>query len=673
MTLARPAARSTYPALYTLHNYLYCMMASTVLMQRPVLGGAMFLSAHVADLSLAYLGGEQARALAPVPRLWLTLLSALCAAVSLGLLLIYPRRVGLPSVWLLFALVMLTFSRSQLLQRVARSYALGRRSKAASVLLHTETVLFFSAAAAVVLFSALDTQDALYLLGGYAITAVMEAALPRGAQPPVAPREAASETEAERALGGISVYRLFRRILLLSSSALQVTMILIYTFIGTTADSLFVAMAIAFFCTALAGSVARRAFLRRPESDPSNVLLFGLVLWLMSLAAFFLRSGVHLFRYLSLALCSAGTAIALTAFEKLDAAMRDVAAFALGVENDSAHTERSRRYAELFGQMVALIGLALSVFLGERGGLPASPPVLQPLLLLPALILVAAATVFALRFPLNKAYMDKLTSFLRQQRDGLVNAPLQKQLEEVILRAAKRRYGIRILMFFVRLFTYHRVVGRENVRAAGDVSHVFVCNHGEIYGPIIANVYLPYPVRPWAISEVTDPRRTADYIYEGTYKRQKWLPEKWRYPAARLVAPIIIWATQSIGSIPVYRNNLRELMTTFRLTAEAMEAGDHILVFPENPMDERMHTGSYVRGGVGEFYTGFTMVAPLYYKRTGKKCVFVPLYADQKNRTLTLGKPVAYDPDNEPNAEKRRLCDALRGEMLRMAGEGDAT
>ena len=49
----------------------------------------------------------------------------------------------------------------------------------------------------------------------------------------------------------------------------------------------------------------------------------------------------------------------------------------------------------------------------------------------------------------------------------------------------------------------------------------------------------------------------------------------------------------------------------------------------------------------------------------------MPLFADKKRRTLTFGEPVFYNPANQPQAEKQRIADHLRAEMLMMAGLGE--
>ena len=76
--------------------------------------------------------------------------------------------------------------------------------------------------------------------------------------------------------------------------------------------------------------------------------------------------------------------------------------------------------------------------------------------------------------------------------------------------------------------------------------------------------------------------------------------------------------------------------------------------------------GGYAREGVGQLYTGFAMIAPMYYAKTHKRAVFVPIYASRKHRTLTIGQGVVYDPDNNATAEKLRIVDALLDSMQAM-------
>ena len=167
---------------------------------------------------------------------------------------------------------------------------------------------------------------------------------------------------------------------------------------------------------------------------------------------------------------------------------------------------------------------------------------------------------------------------------------------------------------------------------------VFLCNHGEIYGPVAAVLNIPVPIRPWTISEITvDKDETAEYVYKYTIKRQRWLPECLKMPIAKLIGPISVWAMGCLESIPVFRNKPRDLMNTFRMSVEALQAGDNLLIFPENPNAVAQDHG-YERQGIGELFSGFEMLAPI----------------------------ITFDPNNEPNAERERIVTYLQDTMREM-------
>ena len=111
---------------------------------------------------------------------------------------------------------------------------------------------------------------------------------------------------------------------------------------------------------------------------------------------------------------------------------------------------------------------------------------------------------------------------------------------------------------------------------------------------------------------------------------------------------------------------MRGLRKTCTLSVEAMEAGDNLLIFPENPDGVEQGKG-YERAGIGEMFRGFAMLAPIYYNKTGKRCRFLPMFAHKSTRTLSFGTPIIYDPDTPPNEERDRIVDAMIQQMQEMA------
>ena len=671
--------------LYTsMFGYLYSMLASTVILGKPVLGGALYMVGRVTVLfSRLAMKGDFRRLPKSLRRSGI-ILGILSALLALGVLLVYPLAVDLPALWLVFALACLVLLMGELTHRfelAQRKLALNRVRR---VVRMVEAMLLFLGIAALILFVTMPTPaSAWHLLGGFALCCLLQGiALQTKKEPShiqtdegLLPEDLSGQY---KQLTQVNAYKTFRTVMIITIIAFQVTLIIIYTFIGVSSQSMLYSLAIAFACTALAHwlttlLLTRSSRLKQPE--PATVLIIGLVLWMASLVFFALYSAARslVWRYLSLAFCSGGVTMATYALSSLEKDMRDIIHFAT-TERPGAALARSHaallEYATLIGGMIALAGLALVTLL-SGGSLTPQDITLsaQPLLLLPALALVVAAIPAAFRIPLERSVVQKIQTFLQLKENGETNLPLQKQLEDSIIKVRRRRYGVKLIIRVLQPFFYSKVIGADTVQQEPGTSLVFTCNHGELYGPIVTNLFIPFSFRPWVIDEIAQPDETPSYLYKNTVSRQSWIPERLKWPATKLVSKFLEWATRSLDCIPVYRDNPRELVSTFRLTAQAMEAGDNILIFPENPNDSSLPHPGYVKEGVGPFFTGFAMVAQIYHQRTGKCTTFYPIFADKFNRSLTFGQPVRYNPDTPPAEEKQRIADHLRAEMIRICKE----
>lgn len=664
-------------------GYLYSMLASTVILGRPVLGGALYMVGRVTALFSRLAARGDFQRLPGRMRHAGIVLGTISAVLALGVLLVYPLAVDLPRLWLVFALACLVLMMSEWVWRMDGAWRRRGLNRVRRAVRAAEAMLLFCGVAALILFVTMPTPaSAWHLLGGFALCCVLEtlALAARGeeaAPAPEAPLPQDLPAQMDR-LTQVNAYKTFRAAMMLTVTALQVTLILIYTFIGASSQSLLYSLAIAFLCTVLAQwATARMLDKSRLRLEPATALIVGLAMWLISLAAFALRSVATgpAWNYLSLAFCTAGVTMAAHSLASLERDMRDIVRFATGAEPGETlrrvHAALAE-YAALVGGMIALVGLALVTLISGgsvfKGGINLTA---QPLLLLPALALVVAAIPAAFRVPMERRIAEKIRTFLKLKENGETNLPLQRQLEDTVVKAHRRRYGIKWVILILRPLFYSRVINKEKVKLDADISCVFTCNHGEIWGPVVTNLFVPFSFRPWVIDEIAEPEAQNVYLYENTVKRQKWLPERLKWPATRLVSAFLKWVMRSLDSIPVYRDDPRALVRTFRLTAEAMEAGDNILIFPENPNHESLRQAGYVKEGVGAFFTGFVMVAQLYHQRTGKRAQFIPIYADRKQHTITFGDATRYDPDAPPNEEKERVALHLRREMLRMAGENE--
>ncbi len=661
-------------AIGTLYSYLYCMLASNVMLSMPILGGALYLAGRSAVMLAALRRPSQDGVLTRTMRRTATVLLPCLILMVLLLTSIYPIRLESADFWRLAGIVLCILLRHGLTRYVLER-ALIAHKKTMNILGRIIAVhlAFLPFLLLMLLLSPLSRGAVWALTGGYWISGILEAF-------PMERMRMRPYTDDDKremdALRGVHAYRIFQGVLLIIAAALQVTQVMTYTYIAVTADALILCMAIALLCT-YAASYATDALVRFPArtSDPNLLMMVGLILWLYGLILFTrsldLINSVE--SYLSLALCTIGATVCVRVLMQLEADMRRVVAFAIGHtpgEGVVAAQQTRIDFAALIGQMIALIGLTLiCVFTATE--FPNDWDVIfrsfSPLLTLPALALVTVAILFALLFPLTRQHLDKLRRYMALHQQGRENAPLHDQLEAVVVRRSLKHYGIKVILFILRPLYYHKIKGKENVKLDEDTPCVFVCNHGEIYGPVVSTLYVPYSFRPWVAHEMTERQAIADWTMNGAFQHLTGLRRKiMNRLMIRVGAPFLAWIMKSVDCIPVYHDQPRKLMQTFRETVAAMEAGDNILLFPENASTSETHR--YVREGVSEFFTGFTMIGQLYSGKTGKCPLFVPLYANKRARTITFGVPTRYNADVPPNEEKERLCAYLRGEMLRIAG-----
>lgn len=680
----RTQGRSIFGVMGDLYAFIFCMLVSQSLVDMPIFGGALYMCARVA---LAFYGTFLRERSAYLPgrvQGWRRAMLVVLMLLNLCVVVIYPAHLDNPRLWIVFAVVLVMLMREAVTLRLVRlSVSGGMEERRFVPLVAVFQVLHLAVMAAVFLYN-LPGSEGLFMLAGFGLCTgislygqMKERAHLQGmaAQPP-----ADQVQEARQAVEGANAYKTYEKLSALILIALEMTLVLLYTFLAVSVQRMLWYMILAVACTLLAREAAeyviRRRAARGKTNDPTNLMLVGLLLWLYGLIVFNRSLGgprlEHVYIYISLGMCTAGSTVCATCMGRMEHTMAAVARFASGSAAPGFRQMRSAvmEFAALLGQMLAL-GMLTALCFATGKNLPRDIHQLaasfQPLMVLPVMLIVLGALLSVLKFPLSSRHMEKLSRFLRLKDAGGDNPALRRQLESVVVQRRSQPFFIRAVMALLRPFYRHELKGVENIVPDEDNPIVFLCNHGELYGPIVCMLYIPVPIRPWSISEmVVDKHEVAAYVHKYTISRQKWLPEKLKWPIANLIGPLSVWAMGQLESIPVFRNKLRELMKTFTLSVEAMEAGDNLLIFPENPDGVEQGKG-YERAGVGEMFRGFAMLAPIYYNKTGKRCRFLPMFAHKGARTLSFGTAIEYDPETPPNEERDRIVDAVIEQMQQMS------
>jgi hypothetical protein len=84
-----------------------------------------------------------------------------------------------------------------------------------------------------------------------------------------------------------------------------------------------------------------------------------------------------------------------------------------------------------------------------------------------------------------------------------------------------------------------------------------------------------------------------------------------------------------------------------------------VVIFPEHHVKNN--------NIVYEFQKNFVDVARLYYKKTNKELLFVPVYIAPALKKSYIGKPIRYSHDNHPDEERSRIADYLSNEITETA------
>ena len=202
-----------------------------------------------------------------------------------------------------------------------------------------------------------------------------------------------------------------------------------------------------------------------------------------------------------------------------------------------------------------------------------------------------------------------------------------------------------------KLFWRRKVVGQDNIDRSK--ASVFTCNHGKVAGPVTAVIYLPVHFRPWINGCMLDREEATDTMMKTFRDKFKFLGPKLKRKVLYLVSGAICHFLNSYKPVPVYKGQT----STIEQSIDALVGGDNLLIFPERPQ------GRYDEESYKDFNTGFAALGKAFYERSGLCLDFYPIWSDNKTHTFNIGKPVTFNPENEPRAEKQRISAELMARM----------
>lgn len=662
-------------AISQLFGYIYCMILSSMLTDMPVYGGVLYLCGK-AVLVFAGTCGKDRKFLPFYAKRWTVLLLAMLLIMGILLAGVFPATIQSEKTWILFAAVVLCICAEANTDRVSRIYRadekLSVRAKAGGIFIQILIIIGMS----VIIFTNFGWKNGWAPAAGFLILVMDRIYVNyrlRGSTEQIDHEADLQESDFRKA----HAYHSMEWVSLLLVMAVELTVTSIYALLAVNAEQgLLTAMIIAVLCTVLpaeAGFLLLRRSEKKDRKDPTWLLVAGLVLWLAGIVLciqMLVAGKIDFTRiYLCLAICTVGGSMSLTGLGRIEELMPE-AVSASGTEVPEGYWKlrvTNWNLARLLGDVLALITLGIFCFVNGKG-LPKTAEELasrfQPVMSVPVFLVLIGALVSAFRFPLSRRYIDKIRKLMKLQEEGTANPALQEQVARVVSEPYRQPYLSRFLIFLCRLHFRCKLVNRDHIITDDDNPLVFLCNHGEFYGPMACKIYVPVPIRAWANATMMfDKKSVSQYIYENTTSHQEGMPEFEKRILARMAAWLSVNVMGQLECIPVYKESPLKLRETFRLTLEAMEAGDNILIFPENPEQK------YPREGIGDLSPGFVMLADIYWKRKKKKLRMLPMYADKKHRKIIFGEVFEYNPENPLKDEQERIVKEALRQIRTIAGQ----
>ena len=198
------------------------------------------------------------------------------------------------------------------------------------------------------------------------------------------------------------------------------------------------------------------------------------------------------------------------------------------------------------------------------------------------------------------------------------------------------------------------VEGQENLP---EEASIIVGNHSQANGPIVAELYFPGKRSIWCAGQMMKTKEVPDYAYHDFWdEKPKALKPLFRL-LSYIIAPFAACVMRCGDTIAVYRDT--RIINTFRDTVKKLQAGNHIIIFPECKKGYNQI--------LCQFQENFVDVAKLYYKRTGNELNFVPMYLAPRLRKIYFGKPIRFNAQAPIAEERRRICQALMDSITEIA------
>lgn len=190
---------------------------------------------------------------------------------------------------------------------------------------------------------------------------------------------------------------------------------------------------------------------------------------------------------------------------------------------------------------------------------------------------------------------------------------------------------------------------------------VYITHHQNLFGPFILLLWFTECIHAWILHVFLDRKACYDQYVNYTFTKRYGWNRTLAVICAYFISSFVSKLLHSCQGIPVYRGS-RQIVNTFKQSAEALSNGESIAIFPDTDYSDRSSE-------MKEMYEGFLSIEKYYFKTSGEHVCFVPLYVSKNKRKIIGDKQIYFRDGKSFKEEKQIVYEQILAELHRLAVE----
>ncbi len=213
-------------------------------------------------------------------------------------------------------------------------------------------------------------------------------------------------------------------------------------------------------------------------------------------------------------------------------------------------------------------------------------------------------------------------------------------------------------------FILHPFFYVKNVEFLGDKfpkKCIIVSNHNNKKGPVVYEFSLPVRHATWGAYPMLGSYSMRFHYLRDIFYMQKNGVKKFKATLrAGFESIFSIFAYKGIKVIPSYPD--ARFRKTLQYSIECLDNDLAVSVYPEDSdngyFDEMTH-----------FFSGFVMLADMYFKKTGEDLPVFPVYYGRKKKKIVVGKPLYVQEFVKQGKSREEIAEVFRLEVNKLYQE----